>query len=105
MTITQTGVFRHGTFGFPIQITLSATPFSLAGATAINVAIKRPRELNYSISRDLTLPGAIIDAPNCQIEMIAQDGDLPRSGTYNLTITTEFGPSQRLIVDGTMEVS
>jgi hypothetical protein len=105
MTVTQEGVFRHGTFGLPVDITLSATPIDLAGATAISIAVKRPDETDYDITADLTLPDAIIDEDGGEIEWLPAEGDLTVKGTYHLVLTILFGPTMTLTVEGTMRVS
>ncbi len=104
-TVTQEGIFRHGTFGFPVEITLSSTPISLAAATAINLSVKRPCETDYDISADLVVPDAIINSTTGIIQWVPVEGDLTVKGTYHLTLTIAFDPTMTLTVDGTMRVT
>lgn len=105
MTVLQTGTFRHGTFGFPIEVTLSSSPISLVGCTAIHLDMKRPNEVVAGISRALVLPGAIVNATTGVITWDVLNGDLPVIGNYSFTLTIAFGPSEQLVVDGEMKVS
>jgi hypothetical protein len=101
MTVTQEGIFRHGTFGFPVEITLSSTPVDLTLATSVALAVKRPKEDAYNISAVPT----VIDIPAGKLRWLPVSGDLTGAGVYHLLITVAFGPTMTLTVDGTMKVS
>jgi hypothetical protein len=105
MTVSQIGVFRHGMFGFPVEITLSSGPIPLASVTQIHLAVKRPSESTPGISRNLTLPDAVLDAANGVIAWQILDGEIPVVGVYNFTLTINYGTNERLIVDAMMKVS
>ncbi len=105
-TVSQVGTFKSGTYGFPVNISLAATPISLAGATAVHLDVKRPSEdPSPGIAfRDLTL-SSITDAVNGVITWTVLNGDLTVLGNYSLTLTIDFGVNMRLVVDATMMVS
>jgi hypothetical protein len=103
----QTGVYRKGTFGFPVAITLSTPPapvIPLTGILSIALAVRRPSETAPGINRALPLPGAVINEAAGIIEWIVQDGDLSERGTYHLTFTLAFPGPQQLVIDGEMKV-
>jgi hypothetical protein len=103
MTVSQVGIFEHGTAGFTVRIQLGASNIGIAWATQVNIKVKRPSEADYGIDRNLTT-GAIIDDVVGVVGWPLQDGDIPVIGTYELVVTIT-GPSTTLVVDGTMKVT
>lgn len=103
MTVTQTGIYEHGTSGFTVRVQLGPSNIGVAWATEVNVKVRRPSEEDYGIDRNLGA-GAIVDDVVGVVGWPLQDGDIPVIGTYELVVTIT-GPSTTLVVDGTMKVT
>jgi hypothetical protein len=105
MTIEQDGTFRHGTSGFPVDVTLANPPIPpvvLTTLISLSMAVTRPDQTTYA--RSLAVPGCVIDALAGIIEFVVQVGDLTVPGIYRITFTPVF-PAGPLPVDGTMKVT
>lgn len=113
MTISQIGRYRHGMYGYPVEVELSPeegeAPVDLTGASALSLSLQRvnPRT-DTAIERDLPL-GNITSAgggiTNPVITWTVLEGDLPSAGQYEMILTVDFGPTQRFIADGKFAVS
>ena len=103
MTVSQTGRFRNGTYGFDVEIKLSDREnISLAAATVISLQMFKP-DKTLLFTRNLGL-GAILNSTIGIIKWTIQDGDMPVAGTYTATLTITFEPGRVLIVDGRFSV-
>lgn len=109
MTRSQTGVFVHGTYGFPVNITLSSTPdpaIDLTTVTSMALTLDRPAESGLdSLSIALGVPSAIVNAAAGIIQWVPASGDLPVAGMYHFTITLVFPAPAQLTIAGTMKVT
>ena len=105
MTISQSGSFEHGTYGFPVKIQLAGNDVSLVDATVIHIAVRRPAQSSYNIARDLIIPDDIVDIERGIIKWPVLSGELTVRGYYRIVVTIDFGAETRLTVDGDMLVT
>jgi hypothetical protein len=113
MTISQVGRYRHGMYGYPVEVELSPeegeNPVDLTGATALSLSLQRVNpKTDTMVARelllgDITSPGGGVTNP--VITWTVLDGDLPVAGQYEMILTVDFGPTQRFIADGKFAVS
>jgi hypothetical protein len=113
MTKLQTGQFRHGMYGFPVTVEIAPDPadsvISIADATAIELSLRRvwPKE-DEGVTRSLPL-NAITNPGSAEVHAVIEftvlGGDIPKRGTYHLTLTIDLGPTKRLIVEGAVTVT
>lgn len=113
MTISQKGRYRHGMYGYPVEVELSPEegedPVDLTGATALSLSLQRVNpKTDTIVERGLSL-GDITSAgggvTNPVITWTVLNGDLPAAGQYEMILTIDFGPPQRFIADGKFSVS
>jgi hypothetical protein len=110
MTLTQTGEFYHGMYGYPVDVTLApATPgeeqLVLTGATAITLNLNSSKQ---AVSRPLVLPDAIIVPGSvgipAVIRWVVAVGDIPDGGSYHMVLTIDLPGPKRAIVSGQLLV-
>ncbi len=88
---------RVGDFGFTIRID---TDFDLSDATSLTMNVKRPdaTETTFPMTLgtvEMTIGDVGVLVANEYAEYITQTTDFDQSGIYTISLTTDFGATQR----------
>lgn len=109
MTKKQTGRYRHGVYGYPVTIELvpveGAEIISFAGLTKVTLSLKSNLSGSAAaVERELAVPGCIESESPAAIKWTVLDGDIPTVGPYRVVLTLDYGDTQRMIVEGLLDV-
>ncbi len=98
---------RTGEFGFTIRVN---TDFDLSGNTLLTLNVTHPDSSTGSHTMTLGTTDLVVDSlgtfkANEYVEYIVQENDFTQVGSHTVSVTADFGSSQRLkSADGTFSM-